>query len=162
MASSAPISRPGLSTSVLFVCTFNSVRSPMAEAIARRHFGHRLYVESAGVSPRPLDPLAVEVMHEIGIDIRQHQTRSFNRLLDTSFDLVVSFSADADVEARDLARTAAVETEFWPTADPGFDLGIDAGSRETRLCLLRHIRDELTLAIRKRFGGAEPLPDMAR
>ena len=139
--------------SVLFACTLNAVRSPMAEAIARHYFGRRIFFDSAGVSPQPLDPLAVEVMEEIGICMRDHRARGFDALLDTSFDLVISFSREADSEARQIARTAAIETEYWPTSNPGLDLGMDGGSRETRLCLLRHIRDELLIGIRRRFTG---------
>lgn len=147
--------------SVLFACTLNAVRSPMAEAIAKHYFGRTIYFDSVGVSPQPLDPLAAEVMEEIGISIRDHRARGFNVLLDTSFDLVISFSEEANAEARQIARTAAVDTEYWPTSNPGLDLGTDSGSRETRLCLMRHIRDELMRSIRTRFSLRPTLGDAA-
>ena len=137
--------------SVLFACTLNAVRSPMAEAIAKHYFGRDIYFDSVGVSPQPLDPLAVEAMEEIGISIHDHRARSFDVLLDTSFDLVISFSEEADAQARQIARAAAVETEYWPTSNPGPEMGLDGGSRETRLCLMRHIRDELLASIHRRF-----------
>lgn len=142
------VTRPG---SVLFACTLNSVRSPMAEAIARHHFGRHIYFDSVGVDPQPLDPMALTVMDEVGLCLRGHTARGFNSLMDTSFDMVVSFSEAAHAEARRVCRTAAVELEYWPMNNPG----ITEGSREARLCLMRHIRDRLTLRIRERFGAVE-------
>jgi protein-tyrosine-phosphatase len=134
--------------SVLFACTLNSVRSPMAEAIARHYFGNRIYFDSAGVEPQPLDPMAIAVMDEVGLCLRDHEARSFNALTDTSFDLVVTFSEEAYAEAKRICRTSAVDVELWPIENPGGS----EGSREARLCLMRHIRDRLMLRIRDRFG----------
>jgi arsenate reductase len=61
---------------VLFVCIHNSARSQMAEALLRKIAGDRFEVESAGLDPGVLNPLAVEVMKEIGIDISQNKTKS--------------------------------------------------------------------------------------
>jgi protein-tyrosine-phosphatase len=69
---------------VLFVCTMNSVRSPMAAAILRHLSGRRLYVESAGVKAGGPDPFAVAVMEELGIDIAAHRPGTLQELHDTS------------------------------------------------------------------------------
>ena len=61
---------------VLFVCVHNSARSQIAEALLKKMAGDRFDVESAGLEPGKLNPLAVEVMKEIGIDISENQTKS--------------------------------------------------------------------------------------
>ena len=89
-----------LPSSVLFACTFNSIRSPMAEAMMRHLHGRRIYVDSVGVREADLDPFAVAVMDEIGIDIRSTSAKTFDELEDTSFDLVISLSPEAQHSAR--------------------------------------------------------------
>ena len=66
----------GLPSSVLFACTMNAIRSPMAAAILRHLAGRRIYVESAGVRLGEVDPFVVAVMDEIGIDISRHAQRT--------------------------------------------------------------------------------------
>ena len=71
------------STAVLFACTHNAVRSPMAEGLLKHLLGHRIYVISVGVRPGDsTDGFAVQVMDEIGIDIAQHQPKAFDELED--------------------------------------------------------------------------------
>src|ERR1700761_4186383 len=136
--------RPG---SVLFACTMNAVRSPMAAALLRHLLGRSLYFESAGVRAGNLDPLAVEAMDEIGIEIAAHKPRRFEDLEDSSFDLVITLSPEAQHKAMELTRTHATEVEYWPTLDPtAFE-----GSREQRLAAYRQVRDGLMAKIRARF-----------
>ena len=66
--------------SVLFACSHNAIRSPMAEALLKYLHGRRIYVQSAGVRAGELDPFAVEVMDEIGIDLSRHRPRDFEQL----------------------------------------------------------------------------------
>jgi protein-tyrosine-phosphatase len=132
---------------VLFACTLNSVRSPMAAAIMRHLFGKFVYVESAGARAGELDPFAVEVMDEIGIEIGRYKPKSFEDLEDGSFDLVITLSPEAQHKAVELTRTNAVEVEYWPTLDP---TALE-GSREQRLEAYRAVRDELLRRIRMRF-----------
>jgi protein-tyrosine-phosphatase len=133
---------------VLFACTFNAVRSPMASAIMRHLYGRFVYVHSAGARAGELDPMAVEVMEEIGIEIGKHKPRQFEDLEDTSFDLVIALSPQAQHKAVELTRTMAVEVEYWPTQDP---TAVE-GSREQRLDAYRAVRDELMRRIRARFS----------
>jgi protein-tyrosine-phosphatase len=98
-----------------------------------------------------LDPFAVAVMDEIGVDISRHKPMDFEELEDLeglNFDLIVSLSPPAHHKALDLTRTVAADVEYWPTVDP---TGIE-GSREQRLEAYRAVRDELMERIRKRFG----------
>jgi len=132
---------------ILFACTMNSVRSPMAAAIMRHLFGKFVYVDSAGVRAGALDPMAVEVMDEIGIEIAKHHPKSFEDLVDSSFDLCVTLSPEAQHRATDLAHTSAIEIEYWATMDPT----IVEGSREQRLDAYRAVRDAVLRRIRDRF-----------
>jgi protein-tyrosine-phosphatase len=134
-------------TSVLFACTYNAIRSPMAEAMLKHFHGLRLYVDSVGVREGDLDPFMVAVMDEVGIDMARHRPKTFEDLEDTSFDLVVSLSPEAQHRAVELTRTMACDVEFWNTFDPT----LVEGSREARLDAYRGVRDQLRRQILKRF-----------
>ncbi len=135
---------------VLFACTMNSVRSPMAAAILRHLTGRRIYVESAGVRAGGLDAFATAAMREIGIDISQHTPRTLADLHDTSFDLIVTLSPEAHHQALELTRTMAVDVEYWPTFDASIMVG--HGSREQIMDAYRTVRDQLFQRIKERFG----------
>ena len=141
----APKTKPA---SVLFVCTLNAVRSPMAAALLRALRGREIYVESAGVEAGALDPLAVEVMGEIGISMAAHHPRCFEDLQDGSFDLVVALSAEAQARALELGRKNATQIEHWPTMDPTGG----EGTAEQRRAAYRAVRDTLRRQIAARFG----------
>jgi protein-tyrosine-phosphatase len=136
-----------LPEAVLFACTQNSVRSPMAEALLKHLLGHRIYVDSVGVRSRDIDPFVLEVMDEIGIDLSKHRPKAFDDLEDTSFDLIVSLSPEAQHQAVELTRTMACDVEFWNTFDPS----LVEGNRETRLQAYRDVRDQLKRRIEARF-----------
>lgn len=136
-------------TNILFACTMNTVRSPMAAALMRHLAGESLYVESAGVRAGALDPLAVEAMEEIGLKIGQHRPRRFEDLEDGSFDLVITLSPEAQHKAVELTRTAATQVEYWPTIDP---TAVE-GSREQRLAAYRAVRDQLAERLKQRFSS---------
>lgn len=135
---------------VLFACTFNAVRSPMAAAIMRHLYGKFVFVHSAGARAGDLDPMAAEVMEEIGIEIGKHKPRRFEDLEDTLFDLVITLSPEAQHKAMELTRTSAVEVEYWPTYDP---TAVE-GSRTQRLDAYRMVRDEMDRRIQARFTAA--------
>jgi protein-tyrosine-phosphatase len=135
---------------VLFACTMNAVRSPMAAAVLRHLAGRRIYVESAGVRAGEPDGFAIAVMAEIGIDMSAHKPRTLAELNDTSFDLIVTLSPEAHHQALELTRTMAVDVEYWPTIDATVLLG--HGSRDQMLQYYRSVRDTLFDKIRHRFG----------
>jgi protein-tyrosine-phosphatase len=135
---------------VLFACTWNAIRSPMAAALLRHYRGSRLFVDSAGVRAQEIDGFAVAVMDEIGIDISRHRAKTFEDLEDTSFDLVISLSPEAQHSAVELTRTMDCEVEFWPVLDPT----VVEGDREARLAAFRAVRDHLLSRIRERFPPA--------
>ncbi len=141
--------------SVLFACNRNAVRSPMAEGIAKRLYGHRLYVQSAGVtSGMEVDPFMVEVAREIGIDISGHHGRSFEELEREgeaigSFDLLVALSPAAQRRALEYTRHHALDVIYWPTLDPA---GV-GDTRAQRLDAYRQTRDQLVERIRTELAG---------
>ena len=137
----------GLPGSVLFCCTQNSIRSPMAEALLKYLHGKRIYVDSVGVRASEIDGFTVAVMDEIGIDLTKHRPKTFDDLEDTSFDLIISLSPEAQHSAVEMTRTMACDVEYWPTMDPS----VIEGSREERLEAYREVRDALLARIRERF-----------
>jgi protein-tyrosine-phosphatase len=141
-----------LPSAVLFVCSMNAVRSPMAAAILRHLAGSRCYAVSAGVRAGEPDAFAAAVMDEIGIDISGHRPNTLHDLNDTSFDLIVTLSPEAHHQALELTRTMAVDVEYWPTFDATMLLG--HASREQILQAYRSVRDQLFLRIKRRFGFA--------
>jgi protein-tyrosine-phosphatase len=137
----------GLPGSVLFCCTQNAIRSPMAEALLKYLHGKRIYVDSVGVRSSEIDGFTVAVMDEIGIDMTRHRPKTFDDLEDTSFDLIISLSPEAQHSAVEMTRTMACDVEYWPTMDPS----VIEGSREERLEAYREVRDTLLARIRERF-----------
>ena len=148
MSASERTSRP---QAVLFACGMNAVRSPMAAALLQQMLGKTAYVGSAGVQKGELDPFAVTVMQEIGIDISRHKPITFEELEDLeglNFDLIVTLSPPAHHKALELTHKVAADVEYWPTVDPT----ASEGSREQRLNDYRDVRDQLLARIRERFG----------
>lgn len=154
MAQDQPPALPG---AVLFACNFNRVRSPMAEALLKRFAGDRIYVDSCGLALGPAvakaleaagpDPFTEAVMTEIGCELSRHRPKTFEDLEDDSFDLVVSFTPEAQHRAVEFSRGRAAEIEYWPIFDPT----LVEGSREARLEAYRQVRDSLASRIRTRF-----------
>ena len=140
----------GLPSAVLFACSQNAIRSPMATGLMRFLHGGKLFIASVGVrAAGEPDPFMVAVMEELGIDMSRHKPQSFDDLDDTSFDLVVSLSPEAHHKALELTRTMAIEAEYWPTADPSATMG----SREQVLDAYRAVRDGLLVRLRSRFAS---------
>lgn len=133
---------------VLFCCTQNAIRSPIAMGLMKHFYGRVIFTDSVGVRAGDLDPFAVSVMDELGIDISKYRPKDFDQLEDTSFDLIISLSPEAQHKAVDLTRTMACDVEYWPTFDPS----LAQGSREQVLDSYRGVRDQLLQRIRGRFG----------
>ena len=143
-----------LHSAVLFACTMNSVRSPMAEAIMKFLHGHQVYVDSAGVRAKDIDGFAITVMDEIGIDLTRHHAKTFDDLEDDYFDIVITLSPEAQHSAIELTRVMACEVEFWNTMDPSL---IESEDREVVLDAYRQVRDQLMQRIKNRFPVQKPL-----
>lgn len=132
---------------MLFACTLNAVRSPMAEAILKHLRGKNIYVDSVGLKPSETDGFAIAVMDELGFDIGKHKPKTFDQLEDSSFDLIVTLSPEAHHKALEWSRHMAAEVEYWPT----FDATAIEGDRERKLEAYREVRDLLMKRIRERF-----------
>lgn len=135
---------------VLFACTENAIRSPMASAIYKSRFGDKSYVQSAGIRRGEINPFMLEVTREIGLDLQEHQPQTLGDLQDSLFDIIITLSPEAHHQAMELTRTMAVDVEYWPVMDPTL---ID-GNRDQRLSAYRDCRDILAKKIEQRFGMA--------
>lgn len=133
--------------SVLFVCRHNTIRSPMAAALARAA-APRTYIRSAGLEVGQPDPFTVAVMAEKGLDISRRIPRSLEDLADTSFELIITLAPEAHHHVLDLARTQSFEVAYWPTLDPS---GTD-GSRAQILASYRGVRDALAVQVSALFA----------
>ncbi len=131
--------------SLLFACTTNTVRSPMAEGLAKYLFGSEIFIASAGVRPIEPDHFAIAVMDEIGIDISKHKPHTFAELEDDGFDVIITLSPEAHHTALEYTRTSAVEVIYWPT----IDATAVQGSREQMMEAYRGVRDSLQKRIKE-------------
>ena len=123
--------------SVLFLCTHNSARSQMAEGLLRKFHGNRYDVHSAGIFPTSVQPHAVQVMNEIGIDLSNHHAKGILDLAGRSFDLVVTV-CDA---AKESCPVFPGESEH---VHKGFeDPSAFTGSKQESLAAYRRVRDEI-------------------
>ena len=132
---------------VLFLCTHNSSRSQMAEGLLHSRGGVAYEVFSAGTEPRVVHPLAIKVMHEIGIDISDHRAKSLEEFREQPpMDLVVTVCDEA-AEACPYFPNARRQVH-WGFPDPSRV----EGSEEERLAAFRHIRDLIATRIRQFLG----------
>ncbi|MFD1484723.1 arsenate reductase (thioredoxin) [Lacticaseibacillus baoqingensis] len=122
---------------VYFLCTGNSCRSQMAEGFAKTLLGWDWQVASAGIERHGLNPLAVQVMAEAGIDISQQQSKLIDPAYLQSADLVVTLCGDA--RDRCPVTPASVRRLHWPLPDPAQATGTLA----QRLAVFRQVRDEI-------------------
>ena len=135
---------------MLFACTMNAVRSPMAAAIFSHLTGKQVRVSSAGVRPGRTDPYMIAVMDEIGIDLSEHEPQPLEQVGDGVFDLIVTLSPEAHHHALEFTRIMPADVEYWPTLDAtAFD---DNVPREVLISRYRQVRDELFRKIKQRFG----------
>ena len=134
---------------VLFVCTHNSSRSQMAEGLLRDRYGDQYEVHSAGTNPGGVNPFAVAVMNEIGIDISDHTSDSVDAYADTTHDIVATVCDDA-----------AENCPYIPARTENLHRGFDdpsavTGTNEEKRAAFRRIRDELTGWIDATFSPSE-------
>jgi len=137
---------------VLFVCQHNSARSQMAEAFLKNIAGDRFDVESAGLTPGVLNPLAVEVMKEIGIDISNNKTKGVFDLYKQGkrYHYVITVCSQAD-KGRCPVFPNTLETIHWDFDDPSsFE-----GTYEEKLEKTRKVRDEIRQKIEEWIKNIE-------
>ncbi len=143
-----------LPSSVLFCCDHNAVRSPMAEGMMKKFYGHAAYVQSAGVyNDMEIDGFSIAVCEEIGIELARHRSRSFDEMEEwgddlSAFDLVVALSPASQRRALELTRLFHLDVEYWPILDP---TGLGE-TREAKLESYRQARDQIKARMLERFG----------
>jgi len=127
---------------VLFLCTHNSARSQMAEAILRRLAGERYEVASAGTEPSQVHPLAIETMARRQVDIRGHRSKPMSELVGEDFDYVITVCDHADEACP--VFPGAPRRIHWSIPDPA----AVTGSRDVRLAAFDRAASELLTRIR--------------
>lgn len=122
---------------VLFLCTGNSARSQMAEGYLRHIAGNEFEALSAGIEPKGLNPLAVEAMKEIGIDISQQTSKDVRSFLGQPIPYVITVCDNAKQKCPIFPRT--YKFLHWSLEDPAEA----TGSHEEKLAVFRRVRDEI-------------------
>ncbi len=134
---------------VLFLCTGNSARSQMAEGYLRHAAGDRFEAMSAGIDPKGLNPLAVEAMREIGIDISGQESKAVAGLLGQHIPYVVTVCDNAKEHCP--VFPGAWKFLHWSFEDPA----AAEGTREQRLPVFRAVRDQIIARINSEFVHAD-------
>jgi protein-tyrosine-phosphatase len=143
-----------LPQSVLFCCDHNAVRSPMAEGLMKKFYGHKTYVQSAGVlADMDVDGFAISVCTELGIELARHKTRSFDEMQKlgdelSSFDLIVALSPASQSKAKEITRFYALQVEYWSIMDPT----ATGETRDQKLEAYRQARDQIIEQLIAKFG----------
>ena len=122
---------------VLVLCTGNSCRSQMAEGFLRHLGGDRFEVFSAGIKPTEVNPLAIKVMAEVGIDISSHRSKSAMEFIRQQFDYVITVCDNAKQTCP--VFPGKYKKIHWDLEDPAEA----SGSEEDRLVVFRKIRDQI-------------------
>lgn len=134
---------------ILFVCTHNAARSQMAEGLMRARYGDRYAVYSAGTAPTEVHPLAVRVMHEVGVDLRAHRSEPLGRFQEEVFDYVVTVCDQVHALSPHLrAREMVIHRGF---DDPS------RADAEAQLEAFRQVRDAIDVWLDRTFGRL-PVP----
>ena len=129
---------------VLFLCTGNTARSQMAEALLRYHAGDNIEAHSAGLEPSVLNPLTVKVLEEVGIETSSQYSKSIQVYLGRmSFLYMVTVCAQAEAQCPTVFP-GVIYREHWDFEDPA---GV-VGSEEQKLAKFRDIRDQIDRKIR--------------
>jgi arsenate reductase len=127
--------RPTPSRKLLFLCVSNSARSQMAEGIARSLLGPDVLVQSAGSTASAVNPLAIRVMREIGVDISGQRSKSVQAIRAEDVDTVITLCAEEVCPA----FLASVRQLHWAVANPAQA----SGTEDERLEAFREVRDEI-------------------
>ena len=144
---------------VLFLCTGNSCRSQMAEGWTRHLHGDAVEAWSAGIETHGLNPHAVAVMKEAGVDISGYRSKNVTELLDVPFDFVITVCGDADERCPFFPGNARI-------IHRGFDdppkLALDKKTEEEKLNCYRRVRDEIRAFMENLPGFLEKLTEEKR
>ena len=131
---------------VLFICTHNSARSQIAEGLMNTLYGDDYTAWSAGTEPTQVNPYAIKVMEEVGIDVAGHHSKSVESFLELDFDYVVTVCDHA-------SEVCPFSPGGKEKIHKGFeDPAVIEGPEEAKLAGFRHTRDEIRAWIEEGFG----------
>lgn len=122
---------------VLFICTGNTARSQMAQALLEKYAGERYDVTSAGLEPGTLNPLTVKVLEEAGVRTDHLEVKGTTPLLKEHFNYVITVCDRAEQNCPIFPH--ALYRESWPFEDPA----AATGTEEERLAAFRRVRDQI-------------------
>jgi arsenate reductase len=134
---------------VLIICTGNSARSQMAEGWLRSSLAGTVEVHSAGTHPSRVNPLAIEVMQELGIDISGHRSKSVSEFSGQEFDYIITVCDSAREACPAFAGRA--QRLHWSFEDPA----AVSGSVEEKKAVFRRVRDQIAEHLRNFVGVVE-------
>jgi arsenate reductase len=127
---------------VLFLCTGNSARSQMAEALLRKFASGRFDVYSAGLEPSVVNPYAIRVMEEIGVDMSSHRSKSLNEYLGKVHFAYLITVCDRAEQKCPIFPGMSIRLN-WPFEDPAMVTGSD----ELKMSKFRQVRDQIDLKV---------------
>ncbi len=136
---------------ILFLCVANSARSQMAEGLARDLLGREVRIQSAGSRPSTVNPIAIEVMNEVGVSIAEQRSKSVDDINPKGVTLVVTLCEEEVCPA----FLGGNSRRHWPIEDPVS--GDRSFSREEMLARFRKVRDELSRRIKDLAGEVQPI-----
>jgi protein-tyrosine-phosphatase/DNA-binding transcriptional ArsR family regulator len=148
---------PAASVRVLFLCTGNSARSQIAEALARARSGGMVEAHSAGSAPKPLHPNAVRVMHERGIDLANHRPKHLSEFAQQRFDRVISLCDRVREVCPEFPGRP--ETIHWSIPDPAADAAANSGGDEASYPAFEQTAAELDTRIGFLLAGLASTKD---
>jgi arsenate reductase len=132
-------------TKVLFLCTGNSSRSQMAEALLRKYAGDKYDVYSAGLEPKGINPLTQQVMQEIGINLKGHSSKHVSEYMG-KFHFGYLITVCSDAEAKCPSTFPDISNRLhWSLEDPAAFNGSD----NEKLKKFREVRDQIDKQIKK-------------
>lgn len=136
-----------LPSSILFLCGKNSIRSPMAQMLARALLPKSIFIQSAGIEAGSRDYFVDSVLEEVGLDLGDRQPRIYNHVEDDSFDVIVALTDKAHQKAIEMTKTVSSEVIFWPMNDPT----LAKGRRDQVLMAYRDVRNAIEKRIKEHF-----------
>lgn len=140
---------------VLFLCTGNSARSQMAEALLRHHAGDRFEVFSGGIEPKGVNPYAIRVMDEYGVDIRGQRSKGTQEFMGRMyFRYIITVCGHADANCPQALWAQSGSKLHWPFEDPAAVEGTD----EQKLSAFRQSRDLIAARIQTWIAELEKEP----
>jgi arsenate reductase len=142
-----------MKTKVLILCTGNSCRSQMAEGFLRAYGGDAYEAHSAGTAPSTVNPLAVEVMREAGVDISQQRSKNVTEYLGQHFPVIITVCDNAAKNCPIFPGPAV--RLHWPFEDPA----LATGTPEDKIAIFRKVRNEIALRIQSWIAERKALTE---